>query len=254
MGSSVSQRVARAFSDVADTYDDRVDPLMLAGRLVDHCVRLTAADTAGLALISARGRLRMVAVDEGRSGNLDVVQAQIEQGPTADSWRTGEIVRAPRLVEHTGSWPHFAALAAEHGIGGAYAVPVTVGRAPVGVLALLVAGTDGLTDDDLAVAASLAAVTAGSMLRWRAEPPRPSDILTRVQSVISSRVSLETALGMLAAAGGLSIPGAAKALEEYSRRGGLRTHAVVQDLLHRRLTPAAVLSTEPAPPPGGAQS
>lgn len=252
VGSSGVQRVARAFRDVADTYDDRVDPLMLAGRLVDHCVRLTAADTVGLLLISARGRLRTVAVDEGRPGNLEVVQAQIEEGPGADSWRTGEIVRAPVLEAHAGNWPYFAALAADLGFGGAYAVPVSVGRAPVGVLVLLVAGGDGLVEDDLTLVSSLAVVAAGAMLRWRAEPPRPFDILTRVQSVISSKASLETALGMLAAAGGLSIPEAAQALETYSRRSGLPAPAAVQHLLQRRLTPDAVLTTVVSLPPGGA--
>ncbi|WP_405590721.1 GAF domain-containing protein [Streptomyces sp. NBC_01190] len=252
MGSSRVQRVAEAFSDVADTFDDRVDPLVLADRLVGHCARLTDADTAGLTLISARGRLRTVAVGDGRAENLEAIQAQIGQGPGADSWRTGEIVRAPWLPVQAARWPHFTEVAEGLGILGAYALPVTVGRAPVGVLTLLVTGADGLPEGDLSLASSLAGVTAGAMLRWRAEPPRPSDILTRVQSVISSKASLETALGMLAAAGGLTIPEAAKALETYGRRGGLGPVVVARQLLQRRLAPEAVLAAVAAPPPGSA--
>jgi hypothetical protein len=245
------RRVADAFTGVADTFGEQTDPLALAARLVGSCVLLTDANTAGLMLASARGRLRTVAVSDGRAEWLEMLQTQTDEGPCADSWRTGHAVKAPRLAACTDRWPHFTAMAAALGVGGAYAVPVLVGDAPVGTLNLLMDGDEGLPEDDLALVSSLSRVAAGSMLRWRAEAPRPYDILTRVQSVISAKASVDTALGMLAADDGLSIPDAARALEEYARRAGVRPARAAQRLLERDLTPREVLAAA-VMPPGGA--
>jgi hypothetical protein len=243
-------RVVEAFSKVADPYDESLDPLMLAERLVDHSVRLTAAGTAGLMLLSAREQLRAVAGYDDRAEKLQGLQAQTGQGPSLDSWRSGESVRAPRLEDHAERWPRFAALAADLGVRGIYSVPVRVGAVSVGTLSLLVTEAGELPEDDLTLVSSLAHVAAAAMLRWRAEPPRPSDILTRVQSVISAKASLETALGMIAAVAGSDIPAANRALEAYSRRSGLRAGVVAQRLLRRELSPGDVLAAEAAPAPG----
>ena len=76
MGTSRVQRVAEAFISVADVLDADVDALVPAGRLVNHCTELTDADTAGLLLVDARGRLRTVASSDRRAEALDRLQAR----------------------------------------------------------------------------------------------------------------------------------------------------------------------------------
>ena len=151
-------------------------------------------------------------------------------------------MRAPEVGALAGRWPRFTALAAAAGFQGAYAVPVRVREQPVGALNLLVGGPGGLSAGDLELASALAGVTAGAMMRWRSDPVRPSDILTRVQSVISAKASVETALGMLAAGGGLTIAEAERALREFGRRRGVRPVAVAQGLLHGAPTLDEVLA------------
>ena len=247
VGMADVQQVAEAFSSVADTFGAEVDPLALARRLVDHSVRLTAADAAGLMLVDARGRLRTVAVSDERAELWELFGAQAGEGPSTDCLRSGSPFRAPRLEEHVERWPRFTPLAAALDMRGAHAVPVRAGDGPVGVITLLLGGTGELPRTDLALVSSLADVTVGAMLRWRAEPQRRSDILTRVQSVISSKALVETATGMLAARDDLDIPGAARALAEYSARTGLRTSVVAQRLLSRALTPEEVLAAVSGP-------
>src|SRR5437868_1501084 len=92
MGMSRVQRVAEAFTSVADVLDSDVDALVLAGRLVNHCIDLTEADTAGLLLVNARGQLRTVASFDRRAEALDGLQARTGEGPGVDSWRTGQQV------------------------------------------------------------------------------------------------------------------------------------------------------------------
>jgi hypothetical protein len=120
---------------------------------------------------------------------------------------------------------------------------------PVGALNLLVSDTREIPAEDLTVAASLAGVAVGAMLRWRSEPLRPSDISTRIQSVISSKATLETAIGMLAASDDLTVPDAARALRNYARRNGTPPAVVAQQLLGRALAPQEVLGTTPVAPP-----
>jgi hypothetical protein len=251
MDMSRVQRVAEAFASVADVLDTDVDVLVLAGRLVSHCIELTDADTAGLLLVNARGQLRTVASSDQRAAALDGFQARTGEGPGADSWRQREPVHVPRLATCAERWPRYTALAADLDIHGAYALPVAVRDQPVGTLNLLVNGPREIPAEDLTVAASLAGVAVGAILRWRPGPLRSSDISTRIQSVISARAALETATGMLTARHDLTVADAARALEDYARRNGTPPAAVAQRLLQRSLTPQEVLSTPPAARPHG---
>jgi hypothetical protein len=249
MGMSRVQRVAEAFISVADVFDADVDALVLAGRLVRHCVELTDADTAGLLLVDARGRLRTVASSDRRAEALGRLQARTGEGPGVDSLRSGEPVRAPRLDTRAERWPQYTGLAGDVGVHGVYALPLTVRDQPVGALNLLVSDAREISVEDLTVAASLAGVAVGAMLRWRPEPLRPSDISTRIQSVISSKAALETAIGMLAASDGLTVTDASRALRNYARRTGTPAVAVAQRLLGRTLAPQEVLGTAPVARP-----
>jgi hypothetical protein len=175
------QRVEEAFISVADALDADVDALVPAGRLVNHCTELTDADTAGLLLVDARGRLCTVASSDRRTEALDRLRAGTGEGPGVGSLRSGEPVRAPRLDTRTERRPQYAGLAEDVGAHGVYALPLTARDQPVGALNLLVSDTREIPVEDLTVAASPAGVAVGAMLRWWSEPLRPSDISTRIQ-------------------------------------------------------------------------
>lgn len=241
MGKSRVRRVAEAFSSVADAFDADVDALVFAGRLTEHCVELTAVGFAGLMLVDVRGELRTVGSSDRRVEVLDRFQARTGEGPCVHAWRTGELVRDPRLELSTERWPQYTALATDLGVRGVYALPVNIRDEPVGALNLLLDDALEIPADDLVLAASLAGVAVGSMLRWQADPLRPSDVATRVQSVISSRAAVETAIGMLVARPDTTVAVATRALEEYARRNGTGPGAVAQDLLRRSVTPQEVL-------------
>ncbi|MFJ8142738.1 GAF and ANTAR domain-containing protein [Streptomyces sp. NPDC096013] len=249
MGMSRVQRVAEAFISVSDVFDSDVDALVLAGRLVNHCIELTEADRAGLLFVDARGRLRTVVSSDRRAEALDRLQARTVEGPGVDSLRTGGPVRAPRLDTHAERWPEYVRIAEDVGVHGVYALPVTARDEPVGTLNLYVSDAREIPAEDLTVAASLAGVAVDAMLRWRPEPPRPSDVSTRIQSVISSKAALETAIGMLAASEGLTITEATRALRDYARRHGTPSVIVAQQLLGRALALQEVLSTAPVARP-----
>ena len=105
----------------------------------------------------------------------------------------------------------------------------------------LLAG-DPLGDDDLVLAQALADVAATAMTVWRSTPVRFQDILTRVQSVISAKAALETAEGMVAAAGGLGVLEAARVLQAYGRRSGRGPVETAYALVGRVLDPHEVVA------------
>ena len=119
-------KVAEAFVRVADPFGEAVDPLVLADRLLGHCLALTGAEAAGLMMTSARGRLRTVATSDDRAELLEILQLQSGEGPCAESWVTGDLVRAPDLSVERGRWPRFAVAARAAGFASAYGVPVRV--------------------------------------------------------------------------------------------------------------------------------
>ncbi|SHM79460.1 GAF domain-containing protein [Actinacidiphila paucisporea] len=228
--------------DVTDTFGTDTDPLTLAGRLVDHCVRLTSASAAGLMLVDARDRLRPLVASDRPTEALLALELDAEAAPDLDCRHSGTPVVAAPLDGFAERWPRFTAAAADRGFRAVYAAPVRVGGHPVGVLSLLGAGPDAPSADEMELISALAAVALGSMMRWRAEPARPSDILTRVQSVISAKAAVETAVGMLAATGRTTVGEAARELERYCRHEGFRAAAVARWLLDGTVTPESVLA------------
>lgn len=237
---SRQQMIAEAFVGVADGFGEGFDPLVVADRLLAACTALAGAEVAGLAMVNARGRLRTVAVSDDRVELLEVLQLQTGEGPCAECWQTGAQVEAPDIAREADRWPTFAAAAAGAGFSAAYGVPVRVAGRTVGALNLM--GRRPLDADELFLAASLAQVAAGTMTLWRSEPTRPSDILSRIQAVVAGKAMVETAVGMLAAAGSMSVHDAGRALRAYCRHTGRPPVETAHALVSRELAPHEVLA------------
>lgn len=67
------------------------------------------------------------------------------------------------------------------------------------------------------------------------------DIVTRTQSLISAKATLETAKGMLAAHAGLGVAEADEVLAGYARDQGLRIGTVARARVSRTLRPETVM-------------
>ncbi|MCT9009486.1 GAF domain-containing protein [Streptomyces rhizosphaerihabitans] len=238
---SREQQITEAFVGLTDIVADDVDPTVLLHRLVSHCVTLTAVDAAGVMLATARGGLRAIAVTDDRAAMVELFQIQTGQGPCVDSWRTAQAVSAPDLSVFTDRWPVFVPFARTVGYAGTYAFPLRVRDQAVGALNLLTRTTGALTGQDTGLLQALADVAAIAVVQWTVEPLRPADIVTRVQATVSSKAATDTAVGMLAAAGSLTVQEAARALRRCSGIRHQRSTEVAQALIRRELSPETVL-------------
>ncbi|MGW0390666.1 GAF domain-containing protein [Streptomyces sp. NPDC003042] len=238
------QQLTEAFVSLTDTVSDDVDPLTLLRRLVDHCVRLTTLDAAGVMLANARGQLRPLTATEDRATLTELFQAQIAQGPCVDAFTTGIPVHAGDLAEHEPTWPEFVPLAQAAGYAGAHAFPLRVRHQTIGALNLLAHAPMSLTPFETTLLSSLAHITTTAVVTWSGDPLRPADIVTRTQAALSGKALLDTAAGMLAATAAITPREAAHHLHTYAAHHRQRPTDVADLLVRRRLPAEAVL---PAP-------
>ncbi|MFI0933955.1 GAF and ANTAR domain-containing protein [Streptomyces sp. NPDC021019] len=243
-----SQKVAEAFVSLVDTLDETVDPSVLMHRLVSHSVTFTDAESAVLLMVSARGGLRPMAVSNDGEGLVAVAQRSALEGPCPECRLTGRPVRAHDLSPYAERWPDFVPLTLRAGFCSVYAQPVRVHRQTIGVLMLLREAAGPWDGDGLSLVEAFTNATAVALMQWRADPVRDHDIMTRTQSMISAKATLETAKGMLAAHAGLTAAEAGEVLGRYAREQRLGPGAVARALVGGTLAPDAVI-TGRAPEP-----
>ncbi|WP_267912681.1 ANTAR domain-containing protein [Streptomyces adelaidensis] len=82
-------------------------------------------------------------------------------------------------------------------------------------------------------------------MHWSTEPARGDDVITRVQSVIAAKATLEIAKGMVAQHTGLTVGEAARLLSAYAIRRRVRLTETAYSLVTRGLEPAAVVDGQP---------
>lgn len=106
---------------------------------------------------------------------------------------------------------------------------------PVGVLTLLRGSTGRLPDNDMHLAQALADSATLGLMHWSTEPTRGDDVITRVQSVIAAKATLDIAKGMLAQHADVSVAEAARLLHAYVTLRRLRLTDTAHALVTREL-------------------
>ena len=237
-------RVTRAFVDLADTLTTRFDPLDLFARLGEHCTDLLAVDAVGVVMADARGALRNMTSSDDDLLLLDLFQAQQEEGPSVDCFRTGEVVAADDLREG-GRWPGYTAHALEAGFVSVHVVPLRLDGRPIGAVSLLNRDSAVLPDEDLVVAQGMSDIAALTLTQWPSEARRPHDLLTSLQAAVSAKASVELAKGLLAESVGVSLTDALELLRRYAEKERRSLTAVARALAERSLDPGDLLEGRP---------
>lgn len=128
----------------------------------------------------------------------ELLQLRTGHGPCMDCYRTGESVSVPDSTTEQERWPKLVAAMAENGYESVQAIPVRLHERPLGALTLLRQRSGHLVEDDVHLAQALADSAALGLMHWSTEPAQVDDVITRVQSVIAAKATLEIAKGMVA--------------------------------------------------------
>ncbi|WP_344254737.1 GAF and ANTAR domain-containing protein [Terrabacter carboxydivorans] len=148
----------------------------LAERLDRICrvaVRLLPADGAGITMTDRNAHpLGTAAASSPLFRRLEDIQFTLGEGPCVEA----SAARSPAIEEDVGRtgtrrWPAFAAAALEEGVNAAFAFPVHVGAARLGVLDLYRYRAGPLTPESLRDALCLARVCLTTMLQQSVHGP-----------------------------------------------------------------------------------
>lgn len=239
------RQLAQAFLALSDTYAAEFDPLHLFHSLVHACQDLLDVDAAAVMIADARGGLRTMASTDEDAAFTELLQLQSGNGPCMDSYRIGEPVSVPDIAAERERWPELATVMIGAGYACLQAIPMRLQERPLGALTLIRRQPGRLNDDDVHLAQALADSAALALMHWSTEPARADDVITRVQSVIASKATLEIAKGMIAQYADTTITEASHLLTAYARQRRLRLSETVQALVNRDMHPAAVAEAKP---------
>jgi hypothetical protein len=239
------RQLAQAFLALSDTYAAEFDPLHLFHRLVITCQDLLDVDAAGVMMADVHGRLRTMATTDEDAVFAELLRLQNGDGPCTDSYRSGELVSVPDIAAEYGRWPRLATAMIDAGYDSLQAVPMRLQERPLGALTLLRRSPGRLNDDDALLAQALADSSVLALMHWSAEPAPVDDVITRVQSAIAAKATLEIAKGMVAQYADTSIGEAARLLTAYANGRQVRLTETVHALVTRSMAPAAVVETQP---------
>jgi len=192
MGPERLARVADALADGQDrTGGSSLDRLLLT---TSELVGVTGASVA----IVGSGEHRGTVASSGSATAVDELQFSLGEGPCIDADATLGPVLEPDLSEALGVWPAFAPAALQIDCHAAFAFPLRVGAARVGVLGLYRDEPGELRRGDLDDAISIAEIATHVLLDLEQDLDAGA-IPDRLQDVLQHRRVVHQATGMVAA-------------------------------------------------------
>lgn len=214
---SREHRLADVFVTLADTLVGGFDLVGLFDDLAGACVDLVDVTAAGLMLVDASGRLRVMASSSERSRMLELLEIQNDEGPCLDCYRGGESVLVEDLAAENGRWPRFSEEATRVGFGAVYALPMRLRDETIGALNLFHRDPHAVPPARLQLAQAFADVATIGILQQRAVHSR-DELAEQLQTALNSRLIIEQAKGVLAERGGLDMVAAFALLRGHARR------------------------------------
>ncbi|BCY06577.1 hypothetical protein L3i22_016650 [Actinoplanes sp. L3-i22] len=203
--------------ELSDTLVTDSDTERMLHRITDRCVHVLNAQAAGVLVADDRGTLRLLAASPEYTPRVMLFEAPA--APSTWCYVTGQPMSDPDLGRADNRWPAFARLAAELGFRSMTALPMRVRGDVVGVLSLLRQQAGPFSDDELRLAQALANLaTAGLLLRHDTE--YHAVLAAQAQRLLTARVAVERARGILAELLGLDVDTALAELHRHAERTG----------------------------------
>jgi GAF domain-containing protein len=201
-------------------------------RVSEMACDVTPAKYAGITML-VEGSPRTGVFTSPEAPEIDEAQYDTGEGPCLDAFRHQRIFRIESTADDD-RWPAFCALAAAHGIRSTISVPLTVHRESLGALNLYAAEVGAFTkahEEMVQVFADQAAIAlANAQVYWDAR--HLSENLTEA---IKSRETIDHAVGILMANGGLSPQDAFQMLVRASQRENRKLRDVAEEIVTRTM-------------------
>jgi ANTAR domain/GAF domain len=235
MGSApTNEQLAAAVRTLIDTVSPELDVPDLLYSLAAAHVELLDVDAAIVQLADERGRLDTVATCDRDADRGDPFGPELLDGPGVESFRRNVVVSSDDLALENGRWPTFTARAHYLGFRSSSAIPITARGRALGSVSLLGAEPGALDETALETAGALVAVSAMTLLHFRAERSH-AQVRDQLQAALDSRVLIEQAKGYLARSHDESPDESFHRIHRHARSRRRRVADVADDVLARRL-------------------
>ena len=232
MATSVDERLAQAFVELADTLVVGFDLMEFLHTLTERCVELLEVDAAGLLLADGDGALRLVAASTEQARVAELFQVQNDEGPCVDCFRSGQVISISDIStgDMAKRWPRFAPAAHQMGFAAVHAIPMKLRDQVIGTLNLFRAAPDGLDRAAARAARALVDVATIGILQDRAV--RQQELVAeQLQAALHSRVMIEQAKGVLAERHRVTPDEAFRMLRRYARNHNRPLTALAADVI-----------------------
>lgn len=214
------------------------DPHGTAGalrRLCSAAVRALPAWGAGLSLMTDAGVRGVAAASDPSSERIDELQFELGEGPCVDAFTSRRPVLEPDLATGgTARWPVYSAAAHREGARAAFAFPLQVGAARLGVLDVYRERAGVLSTEELAQALTFADVATTMLLDAQEQAP-PGAAAAGLDEAMEYRFELYQAQGMIMVQLGVSLVEALVLIRAYAYSHDRDLADVARDVVTRGL-------------------
>lgn len=220
---------AQALADVASALVEDHEITGVLARLVSDCAALLPADAAALLVRAPDGGFELLSATSHRVEELELYQAQREDGPCVEAARAGErssTVGRPRIVAR---WPDVGQEIVNAGFGSVHTFPMHWRGHAIGGLNLFAVDEAELSAASTVLAQSFADFATLAIVQPAA---LGDDALTeRITAALEGRVVVEQAKGVLAFQLGLDMAAAYDELVARSTVNGTSLAQVAENVI-----------------------
>jgi len=228
--------LSRTLVQLTDTLVEGFDVIDLFTLLTTRCVEILDVSVACLLLPQANDRLGIAASSSEAKYVLEVLEAQSDEGPGPDCYRSGQTHVAADLTTSYEKWPRFAPRAVEAGFRAVLALPMRLRGQTIGVLSLFKV-SEGLMDEgDMNAAQSLADIASIAIVHHRADLDLRV-LNDQLRQALNSRIVIEQAKGVVSERLGVDMTEAFSLLRTYARNNGRLLSEVARDVVDDTLHP-----------------
>lgn len=210
---------AQALAAVTSALLQDHDVTGLLAQLVQDSARFVPADAAGLLLQGENDLLEVLSATSHRTTELELYQAQHDEGPCVDVVRTGRSIEVVGAGEVDRRWPRIGPEITGAGFRSVYAFPLRWHGLTIGGLNLF-AATDAPLDDSARQLAQTFADVAALVIVQPVQVDQV-DLLASLRRALEGRVVVEQAKGVLAYQLGVDMAAAYDELVRRSDQDGL---------------------------------
>lgn len=228
---SSSDRLAAVLSEFARTLLTDVPVEGLLDELVRHAVDLLPIDAAGVTLISREDRPRLVAGSDEAARRYEQLQTDLDEGPCRAAFFSEDPVLSPDLSLDT-RFPRFAAQGQAVGLRAAFSFPLRSAERRVGALDLYCESSGELSDQDHAVALTLADVATAYLLNAEGRTARSDFVASVSHELRTPMTSITGYVELLKDTGAATLTRQQHAFLDAIDRNSRRVTNLAGDLLY----------------------